>query len=407
MSATPSSSASARSPGVSGLGRRSLQTFQPFLESGVGGGSAGAGSAGGGSAGGGSAGAGSVEGAIRSASVSRLTQAYRWSMSRALRVTDVHRDGVTGLGVCVAVLDTGIGPHRDLSVTGGINTANHEAPDAWADRHWHGSHVAGILCASGREGGLCGVAPQASLFAVRIGGVDHPSEDRFSNECFEQDLLQALRWCIDSGMDVLNMSIHARRTPALDAMLEEVWAQGIVMVAPTGNRRGSGDPGGVDYPAVHPKVIGVGAVGRLGIYPNVSPFVQAEEGAVYSPAYPDYYVPGFSRTGPGLDLVAPGVAIFSTVPQTLRGFDELEAPVQGYTSWMGTSQAAPFVAGLASLMLEAQPALRALPGGARVEAIRTLLKRSCVPLGLDPSLTGWGIPSAPACLLGALEGLSL
>lgn len=331
------------------------------------------------------------------APVSRPSRVYGWGFSRAMKIPQVHTSGITGRGVKVAVLDTGIAPHPALNVRGGFNSTDREDPARWQDTHWHGTHVAGILAATGGGNGLMGVAPECELYAVRVGRVTDPSLTRFDNFSFEADLIEGLTWCLENGIEVVNMSLFSQPSPALDALIAEAWARGMVLVAPSGNGR-SGGAEGVDYPARHPQVIAVGAVGRLGIYPESSYFAQAEQAAVFSQPFPDYFVPGFSKGGPGLDFVAPGVAILSTVPAQLRGWDERDQGLVGYTAWMGTSQAAPFISGLAALILECHPELRALTDGRRVEGVKAVLSRSAVDLGLPSERQGAGMPFAPACL---------
>ncbi|MFM7203089.1 MAG: S8 family peptidase [Myxococcota bacterium] len=323
---------------------------------------------------------------------------YGWGFTRAMKIDRVHEAGITGKGVRVAVLDTGVSPHPDLRIVGGVNTTDREDDRRWQDTHWHGTHVAGIVGAVGHPGALVGVAPECELFAVRVGRVETASATRFTNTSFETDLIEGLEWCLNQGIEVVNMSLFARPSRVLDELLEECWRRGMVVVAPSGNRRGLQDAAGVDYPALHPRVISVGAVGRLGTYPEGSYFSSAEEGASFSPRFSDYYIPGFSRSGPGLDFVAPGVAILSTVPSGLSGWDATEQRLVGYTAWMGTSQAAPFIAGLSALVLESHADIRRLTDGRRVDAVREVMRRSAVSLGLDRQLEGNGMPFAPACL---------
>jgi subtilisin family serine protease len=261
--------------------------------------------------------------------------------------------------------------------------------------------VAGIMTALGQENGIVGVAPEAELYAVRVGRVIGATQTGFSNELFETDLLEGIQWCIDNGIEVMNLSLFSRQTPALEQAIEAAYQKGIVMVAPSGNHRGGMEGSGydgVDFPACDPRVIAVGAVGRIGTYPGDCYFQSAEDGALFSPAFPDYYIPGFSKCGKGLDFVAPGVAVLSTVPGNLIGYDVDNRRLSGYTTWMGTSQASPFIAGLAALILEARPDLRGLPDGRRIDAVRAVMARSAISLQLDPLYQGAGLPYAPACV---------
>lgn len=330
--------------------------------------------------------------------LSILPSSYGWGFVRAMRIHEVHEAGITGKGVRVAVLDTGVGPHPDLVVQSGINTTDAEERAHWQDTHWHGTHVAGILAGIGMPGGLKGVAPEAELFAVRVGRVDAVESSQFRNESIESDLLEGLEWCLDQGIQVVNMSLFVRPSDALEKRIEQAYQQGMILVAPAGNRRSSRESFALDFPASSPFVFGVGAVGRLGTYGASSYFRRAELGASFSPTFPSYYIPQFSKRGAGLDFVAPGVGILSTVPPHLKGWDEQDQSVTGYTTWMGTSHASPFIAGLCALILEAHPQLLTLPGEQRVAEVRNILEASCVSLGLDSTLEGAGMPYAPRCI---------
>lgn len=334
--------------------------------------------------------------------VSTFEEGYDWGQSRALKVKDVHDQGITGSGIRVAVVDTGVAEHPDLNLAGGVNTCDVEPAEGYGDGHWHGTHVAGVIAAQQNRYGVVGVAPGIQLFSVRVGRTRKMDDFSFTNAAFESDLLEGLRWCLDHNIQVINMSLFAPQTPAVVAMLEALWQRGVVMIAPTGNRKrlanGQWEANGVDFPARSPHVLGVGAVGRVGTYPPESWFRQAEVGARFSPNFPDYYVPGFCRTGEGLDFLAPGVSILSTIPPGLGGRGAGAQALTGYTTWMGTSQASPFVAGLAALILEAHPAVFRCQDQARPQQVREILSRSCISLGLDPSVQGQGLPMAPAAI---------
>lgn len=332
--------------------------------------------------------------------------AYGWGMSRAMKLDQVHALGFRGKDIRIAVLDTGVSAHPSLEIRGGVNTADTEPEDRWQDTHWHGTHVAGILAAHGRSSALLGVAPDAELYAVRVGRVTSIDAFRFSNALFETDLLEGLEWCLEHGIEVINMSLFSQPSRALEDVIERAYRRGVILVAPSGNRRDEADGqdlNSVDYPASNPRVIAVGAVGRLDTYPRGSYFEIAEQSARFSPRFRDYYIPGFSRHGQGLDFVAPGVAILSTVPGALKGWDVDNRRLTGYTTWMGTSQAAPFIAGLCALILESHPEIRALADQRKVEAVRDVLARASISLHIDPLYQGKGLPYAPACVRSEAE----
>ena len=69
----------------------------------------------------------------------------------------------------MAIIDTGIAPHPDLSIAGGHNCTSKD-PDVWRDRYGHGTHVAGIVGALDNKIGVVGMAPGARLWAIKVFG---------------------------------------------------------------------------------------------------------------------------------------------------------------------------------------------------------------------------------------------
>jgi len=113
----------------------------------------------------------------------------------------------TGSGVDVAILDTGIDyDHPDLvdNIAGGVNYTGWWYRDGntnkmyWNDNNGHGTHCAGIVAASHNGSGVVGVAPDASLWAVKILGNDGSG--------YVSDIIQGLEWCVDNNIDIASMS---------------------------------------------------------------------------------------------------------------------------------------------------------------------------------------------------------
>jgi len=200
------------------------------------------------------------------------------------------------------VVDTGIDlTHPDLSVKGGINIINpRKSP---ADDNGHGTHVAGIIAALDNDFGVVGVAPEASLYAVKVlnrSGIGWTS-----------DIMAGVDWCITEGMDVVNMSLGGGSYISdFQDLCDKAAEAGIAIVAAAGNEGGA-----VSYPAAYANVIGVSATDSSDAFAS------------------------FSNFGIGVDIAAPGVGIYSTY----KG--------GGYTTLSGTSMAAPHVAGTLALSL--------------------------------------------------------
>ncbi|THF75848.1 S8 family peptidase [Cohnella fermenti] len=253
-----------------------------------------------------------------------------------------------GRGVRVAILDTGIAAHPDLTIAGGTNTI--VPGGSYADDNGHGTHVAGIAAATGR-GRILGNAPRAALYAVKA--LDRRGEGYIS------DIVQGIDWCIAHGIRVINMSFGMPGdSQALRAALRRARRKGIILVASAGNDgRASG---GLDVPARYPETIAVAATTRRN------------------------RVASFSSRGKGIDIAAPGVNILSTY---LNGT---------YARMSGTSMSAPHVAGGAVLLRGVSPGLKAGAAAARLRkyALRIPGGRSAVGSGLlqvAPAATGLGI----------------
>ncbi len=255
-------------------------------------------------------------------------------------------DTARGTGTVVAVIDTGVDyNHPDLAANMWANPgeiANNGVDDdgngfiddvrGWDfvdndntpyDLHGHGTHVAGTVAAVGNNGkGVVGMAWGAQIMAVR--GLDA------SGSGYDSDLAQAIIYAAENGADVLNNSWGG---PAIGSALTDAVTTasnlGVVVVAAAGNSAGN-----VEFfqPASIPQAIAVGATDAF-----------------------DHRA-GFSNFGDSLSVAAPGVDILS-----LRG--AASAPVGGqvvasqYLRLSGTSMATPHTAGLAAVLLSAQPNL--------------------------------------------------
>ena len=244
-----------------------------------------------------------------------------------------HQAGVTGDGVKVAVIDTGIDYVHDdpddnpyvvdpeflSNYRGGIDIFNGDADPM--DDNGHGTHVAGILAAEKNGYLVAGVAPGVDLYAVKI--LNAAGEGDYSH------LIAGLEWAVANDMDVVNMSVGGHEvSQTLADAVAAAHAAGVTMVAASGNivdliEMFLGCP--VVYPAAYPQVLST-------TFTN-----------------PNDALTGFSCTGPEVDFASPGDGIFSPVPMgTCQFCSDL-----GYNSLSGTSMASPHLAGLVALLLDA------------------------------------------------------
>ena len=232
----------------------------------------------------------------------------------------VQDSGNEGAGVKIAIIDTGIDyTHPDLSPNykGGYDFVNND--DDPRDDNGHGTHCAGIAAAASNDLGIIGVAPAADLYAVKV--LDRRGMGYYST------ILSGIEWCVANGMQIASMSIGGSSySQSLKDACDTANSAGLVLVASAGNS-GDGNPDTVEisYPAAFSSVIAVGATAQ------------------------DDSVADWSNSGDYLELAAPGVGIYSTLPTyrvTLSrryGYD--------YGTLSGTSMACPHVSGVAALII--------------------------------------------------------
>jgi subtilisin len=288
----------------------------------------------------------------------------------ALRHFYGNAPGGAGAGVTVGVVDTGVGPHVDLVVAGGLNTVQGENPNDFSDNgDGHGTHVAGIIAARGTPpNGIRGVAPDVSLRSYRVFGQGSDLASNFA-------IAKAIDRAVADGCDIINLSLGGGPSdPATQSAIHDARQAGSLVVAAAGND----DRGPVNFPGADPLCIAVSALGRKGTFPKGS----SEEGDVLGPPGADSkdFIAGFSNIGPEIDLTGPGVGILSTVPG-------------GYAPLGGTSMASPAVAGVIARRLAQLPAVLAMPRDqARSDAIAKALLQSAVTKGFPAEMEGKGLP---------------
>jgi alpha-tubulin suppressor-like RCC1 family protein/subtilisin family serine protease len=266
---------------------------------------------------------------------------------RELEKQGLHPGG--SRDVVVAVIDTGVDyQHPDLKGNMWINTGEIQGNgydddqngfvddiygattvgNSWAgesgdpnDDHGHGTHVAGIIAASGNNKiGGAGIAYNTQIMAIKAA--------QSSGALSSSDIAQAIYYAVDKGADVINMSFggYGRSTVEEDALQVAFGTSVLVAAAGNDGKPNLPHPLGADmYPAAYNWVLGV----------------MAEQ------EQPDQfgdYLAGFSnwdskpQDSHEYEVMAPGSEILSTLPNGK------------YASWSGTSMAAPVVSGIAALV---------------------------------------------------------
>ncbi|MCU1494638.1 MAG: peptidase and in, kexin, sedolisin [Acidimicrobiaceae bacterium] len=259
--------------------------------------------------------------------------------------------GVTGTGVTVAVLDTGIDaalPDLAGRVIDGVDLSGER--NAYQDSYGHGTFVAGLIASDGASSGgaYMGEAPGASLVSIKVAGA--------SGVTSEGTVIAGIQWAIAhesaDRIRVLNISLGVKptgptATDPLDQAVEQAWNAGIVVVTSAGN---SGPTNGtITSPGNDPLAITVGAL---------------DDGGAANPT--GYSVPSFSSAGPTMfdgwfkpDVVAPGRSVVSLAAPSSTVYDANPSAVVGQANFVGTgtSFSAAIVAGEAAVALQSHPGL--------------------------------------------------
>ncbi|AFZ20509.1 DVUA0089 family protein [Allocoleopsis franciscana] len=259
-----------------------------------------------------------------------------WGVN-AVKAPEAWAQGFTGEGIVVAVIDTGVDyKHPDLDANIWVNEgeiAGNGVDDdgngyiddvnGWdfvagdndaMDVYGHGTHVAGTIAAEKNDFGVTGIAYNAKIMPVKV------LDDNGSGS--NVDVAAGIKYAADNGADVINLSLGGGYSSEIKDAVEYATAKGAVVVMAAGNESGS-QPG---FPASFANQWGV-AVGAVDSNNKMADFSNKAGSTEL-----DY-------------VVAPGVDVYSTTPGNT------------YQSFNGTSMATPHVAGVAALILSANPNL--------------------------------------------------
>lgn len=295
-----------------------------------------------------------------------------------------------GEGIKIGILDSGVdAEHPDIAqalIDQRDFTSERSDPERKnRDYCGHGTHVAGIALGRGAASNekYIGIAPRAGLISAKVLKSDGLGST--------SDILAGLRWLVDQGSDVINVSLGASKsglktdgTSILSRACDVVASRGIIVCVAAGNN--GPKPGTLVPPADAPEVITVGAVDDKG---RIAKF--SSRGPSSDPEY----------TGAKPDIVAPGVDIISA-----RSKDCKWAPYRSnhdYTITSGTSMATPMATGAAALLLAG--ARQVSPGRDVSEEIKTLLVESAVPGDFHADDAGHGIINVSSAARGLEEEL--
>jgi serine protease AprX len=256
---------------------------------------------------------------------------------------------LTGKGITIAVVDTGIYEHQDLAgrIKAFKDVINNKT--AAYDDNGHGTHCAGDAAGNGKasNGKFKGIAPDAALIGVKV--LNKMGSGSLST------VMAGVQWCIDNKekytINIISMSLGSSAiSPANEdpmvKIVEKAWDEGMVVVVAAGNE--GPEEKTISSPGISPKVITVGAMNDRD-----------------TPLRSDDQVADFSSRGPTIDglakpdILSPGVNIISLrSPNSYLDKQYKSARVdKDYFSLSGTSMATPICAGVVALILESQPQL--------------------------------------------------
>ena len=276
----------------------------------------------------------------------------------------------TGAGVTVAVIDSGVAPHRDL---GDRLVASYDARDgvvstAHSDPMGHGTHVAGIIAGdgSGSRGAYRGIAPDAKIISLRV--LDEQGMGETA------DAIAALEWVIQNrqryDIRIVNMSLgHPIFEPAakdpLVRVVERAIRVGLVVVCSAGNYGTYGHGGffSITSPGNAENAITVASRTDWNTYAGNDDMISSYSSR--GPTLVDHLMkPDLNATGNRIvSLRSPGSMLDTEYPENRR---EGKRNRFDYYEMSGTSMAAPMVAGAAALMLEKDAGLNSATVKARL-----------------------------------------
>jgi subtilisin family serine protease len=218
-------------------------------------------------------------------------------------------EGLTGEGIKMAVLDSGIAlPHPDLILSELNQTDLSNSSSGIKDWTGHGTHVSGIIKASSNGFGVKGLAFNSNFYIAKITNDIHGDKIEY--------LIRAIEWAVLKKVDIISISNGLEENnPLLEAAIKNTFANRILVICAAGNRvESSGND--ILYPARYPQTLSVGGVtkGKLMLADTLNTM--------------------------HTDIFAPGENILSTFLN------------KSYEKLSGSSQAAPYVAGVAALLLE-------------------------------------------------------
>lgn len=266
-----------------------------------------------------------VENTVTTDAVNQISRTDLRTVTDEMHVPQAWDDaGARGEGVSIGMVDTAIAQSHPVFEDASITTNNQ--PESGED---HGTWVAGALVGGEAKtgdgrGAVRGVAPNADLYAD--GALSGGKADFI-------DVANGAGWCLDQGIDIMSMSLGGSHSPVMHSMVKELVRNDVRVISSAGNTGPAS--GTVTCPAHHAETIAVASVGTDG---EVAGFSARGPGWTDAPAKPDIASYGGSSNGA------------TTLTETILG----PTANGSYSPLVGTSMAAPLVAGVHAIQLSAE-----------------------------------------------------
>jgi len=341
------------------------------------------------------------DGRVRVQAAAPSTSNIRSVYPKTIKADAVWKRGVTGRGVTVAVLDTGVANLPDLSgrlvqvkddLTGQVTPCKNLSGELDCnDRYGHGTFIAGLIAGNGASsgGGWKGVAPEARILSVKAAGADGSAD--------VSNILAAIQWVVSFkeryNIRVLNLSLGTDstqdwRVDPLNYAVERAWAAGMTVVVAASNNGPA--PKTITKPADDPWVVTVGATddrGTAALQDDQLPDFSGRGPTAQGVAKPDVVAPGAHV----ISLRAPGSTIDTRFPYYVDG---------SYRRGSGTSMATGVVSGAVALMLQANPGFT--PDRVKQALVATARDAASG----DPMAVGAGVVDVNAAAFSAPAGVA-
>lgn len=271
---------------------------------------------------------------------------------------DLWKQGLTGKGVRVAVIDEGIAENQeiDAAVKGRVNFTAQRGVGAVGE---HATHVSGIIHA---------LAPDAELRGYAVFASDNGNQTLADDN--GPSMIAAIHRAVKDGNQVINMSLHSGLGPVPDELARVVEAyasKGVIFLIAAGNDRNKN--GGINTPSTAPSALSIGSLNSAGRMSDFSGFGGGIDPRQMTSVVKDVFM-------------APGSNIVSTLPSNATSSDRHPTPKYGPMS--GTSMATPVMSGISALLVQDMGNMTLVPNPINAALrLKAALVQSSTPMALD------------------------